>query len=219
MRTGQVQREENLVPTGRIQSCNLPACHTEIGSCVPGGVHTNAMKISLPCRVAVGPARVIGAAFAAVMLTALAQPVAAGPLSAQDNAPYEGHDLEITFTNGAPQNYHLRYRYRTVNGSATGGGQDYESTSGYVGWSPMAVNANESVIVETVQDLLCEHDETVRIILTDPQWSTTDPQSSTHFLGWGGFFCPNNRGLPCRFEAVATIKQHENGCAAGTFGE
>ena len=28
---------------GRIQNCNLPARHTQIGPCVPGGVHTNDM--------------------------------------------------------------------------------------------------------------------------------------------------------------------------------
>ena len=27
----------------RIQNCNLPARHTQIGPCVPGGVHTNDM--------------------------------------------------------------------------------------------------------------------------------------------------------------------------------
>ena len=127
------------------------------------------MKISLPlpCRAAVGPVRVIGAAFAAVMLTALAQPVAANPLSAQSNAPYEGHDLEITFTNAWPQNIHLRYKYKTADGSATGSGrwQDYEPTSGYVTWSPRAVNAQEAVTVETVQDQLCEYDETFKVIL------------------------------------------------------
>ena len=178
------------------------------------------MKISLllPCRAAVGPVRVIGVAFAAVMLTALAQPVAAAPLSAQGNAPYEGHDLKITFTNAWPQNHHLRYKYKTQDGSAKGSGrwQDYEPTSGYVTWSPSAVNAQEAVTVETVQDQLCEHDETVKVILTDPQYSTWVSE-----VGWSSF-CLNGtglRGFPCRFEAEVTIKQHEDGCTAGTFGE
>ena len=175
------------------------------------------MKISLhlPCRAAVGPVRVIGAAFAAVMLTALAQPVAANPLSAQSNAPYEGHDVNITFTNAWPPNLHLRYKYKTADGSATGSGrwQDYEPTSGYVTWSPHTVNAQEAVTVETFQDQICDHDETLKVVLYEPESSV-----NWYVFGWGGF-CPNNRGIPCRFEAEVTIKQHEDGCTAGTFGE
>ena len=173
------------------------------------------MKIALPCRAAVGPARVIAAAFAAIMLAALAQPVAASPLSAQSNAPYEGHDVNITFANAWPQNLHIRYKWKTADGSATGSGRwkDYEPASGYVTWSPVAVSAQEAVTVETVQDQLCEYDETFKIILYELESSL-----NWYVSGWSGY-CGNNRGLPCGFEAEVTIKQHEDGCTAGTFGE
>ncbi len=175
------------------------------------------MKISLPCRAAVGPVRAIGAAFTAVMLTALAQPVAANFLSAQSNAPYEGHDLNIKFTTGWSSNYHLRYKYMTQDGSgsnsAEGGGRDHESTSGYLRWEFLARIPTEDVTVKTVQDQLCEYDETLKVILYDPEWSMD-------YVRWGwGSHCFNNRGVPCRFEVEVTIKQHEDGCTARRFGE
>ncbi len=175
------------------------------------------MKISLPTQLLVGLPRVIGAAFAAViMLTAFAQPVAANALTAHGNDVYEGHDLKVRFTVewSASSNFHLRYKYKTQDGSATSSGRwrDYEPTSGYVRWLPFTRNPVADVIVETAQDQLCEYDETVKVILYDPQWT------SSLSRGWGGF-CPNTRGYPCQFEAEFTIKQHEDGCTAGTFGE
>ena len=172
------------------------------------------MQISLPCRTAFGPVGVIRAAFAAIMLTALAQPVAADPLSASGNGPYEGHDLQVTFTNARTANHHIRYKFKTADGSATGSGrwQDYEPASGYVQWSPHQSNAQAPATVKTFEDSLCEYDETVKIILTDPQFSTWIPS------GWFSF-CPNPRGFPCRFEAEVTIKQHADGCAARPLGE
>ena len=177
------------------------------------------MKFPLPCRTAGGPVRVIGAAFAAVMLTALALPVAASNLSAQGNDPYEGHDLNITFTNTSPQRIHFRYRYKTADGSATGSGrwQDYEPTSGWVQWSPGAANAQEAVTVKTVQDQLCEHDETVKVRLTNLQRGLQ--QSANSPIVWFIISECNSRGFACEFEVEAKIKQHADGCAAGTFGE
>ena len=173
------------------------------------------MKLAETLRAAVGPVRAIGAAFTAVMLTAFAQPVAANFLTAQSNTPYEGHDLEISFTTGWTSNYHLRYKYETQDGSAESSGRnrDYESTFGYLRWEPLARTPTEDVIVETVQDQLCEYDETLKVILYDPEWSSNYVR-----FGWGSH-CYNNRGVPCRFEVEVTIKQHADGCTAGRFGE
>ena len=44
-RSHQGQRAESPRTKGRIQNCNLPARHTQIGPCVPGGVHTNDMDV------------------------------------------------------------------------------------------------------------------------------------------------------------------------------
>ncbi|MDE0058981.1 MAG: hypothetical protein OXH99_12640 [Bryobacterales bacterium] len=159
--------------------------------------------------------RVIGAALAAVMLTSLAPPIAAGTLSSQSDAVKEGHDLKITFSTSAPQNAHVRYKYKTGDGTAvgSGGNEDYKPTSGYVQWAPNATNAIGTVTVKTLPDQICEYDETVKVILTSPQWSINYAR-----LGWGGF-CPNNRSWPCRFEAVATITNDPYDCNSGQFGE
>lgn len=161
-----------------------------------------------------GLLRVVGAALAAVMLTAFAQSAAAETLKAESDAVYEGHELKITFSTARYQNSYIRYKYRTADGTATGSGwhKDYEPTSGYLQWSRLSSNADAVVTVETNQDQVCEHDETVKIILTDLQ---KHYGSSLGWLDW----CSNNRGWPCRFEAVATIKQHERGCTASRFGE
>ena len=50
----QGQRAPGPASTGRIQNCNLPDRHTQIGPCVPGGVHTidpcPAASPIFPCR-------------------------------------------------------------------------------------------------------------------------------------------------------------------------
>ena len=42
-RSHQGQRAESPAPKAGYKNCNLPARHTQIGPCVPGGVHTNDM--------------------------------------------------------------------------------------------------------------------------------------------------------------------------------
>ena len=157
--------------------------------------------------------RAVGAALAAVILVAFAQPTVAETLTANSDAVYEGHELTIKFRTASPTSYRMRYKYKTADGTATGSGwfKDYEPTSGYVYWAPQAYDAEAAVTVETKQDQLCEHDETVKIVLTEPKFHHGS-------VGWIGS-CAGVSWLPCRFEAVATIKQHEQGCNAGQFGE
>ncbi len=141
----------------------------------------------------------------------LAPSAAAEILSAEVDSVYEGHKLEFKFITTSPTSNRMRYKYKTQDGTATGSGYfaDYEPASGCVYWAPHAYEAEAVVTVETKQDSTCEHDETVKIILNEPKFYNA-------LVGWHGS-CGG--WLPCRFEATAKIKQHEQGCAAGQFGE
>ena len=169
------------------------------------------MKNSLHGRAPGRTMRVTGAILAAVAvtLTGLAKPVAASNLTAQSDAVYEGKVVKITFKMANPVNFAIRYSYTTRDGSATGG-KDYESKSGYVTWPRLGSHAE--VTVKTKEDLLCEHTEDFKIVLSG---LVIDLSGEGVWIGWN----LSNRGIPGHFEAVAEIDQHEQGCTAGQFGE
>ena len=170
------------------------------------------MKKSLYSRTAVGPVRVTwGGTLAAVMLVALALPVAAATISVESDAVLEGHDLKVKFRNNSQINHLVRYKYKTKNGTATSG-YDYESASGRVVWSRATWDSN-TIVIKTKPDQLCEYDETIKIVLSELEWSTTGAD-------WNNYCNELNiRRWPCNVERTVKIKEDPNDCQAGTFGE
>ncbi len=171
------------------------------------------MKNSLHGRASGRTKRVTGAILAAVALTltGLAKPVAASNLTAQSDPVYEGKVVKITFKMANPANFAIRYSYTTRDGSATSG-KDYESKSGYVTFPRLGSHAE--VTVKTKEDLLCEHTEDFKIVLSGREAFWYGTWTS---LSWADL--ARRRGIPDHFEAVAEIDQHEQGCTAGQFGE
>ena len=169
------------------------------------------MKNASHCRADGVPTRAVGATLAAVAvaLAALAQPVAASNLTAQSDPVYEGKVVKVTFRIAYPPNFAIRYQYTTRDGSATSG-RDYESKSGYVTFPRLGSHAE--VTVKTKEDLLCEHTEDFKIVLSG---LVIDLSGEGGWIGWN----LSNWGIPGHFEAVAEIDQHEQGCTAGQFGE
>ncbi len=97
-------------------------------------------------------------------------------ISAHSNAVYEGRDIKINFTiqTDRPSNsaaWRTCYNYRTEGGSAAQDGyfRDYTAKSGKVCWNRYA-SRSDTLAIETLEDQRCEHDETFRIVLSQPVW-------------------------------------------------
>ncbi len=123
---------------------------------------------------------------AALMLTALAQPVAAMEtrpvenVTAELNAPNirvrEGEDAIFTFALSRPFDFDLRYAYRTQDGRAKAG-EDYQAKQGYVLFP--AGKQFAEVRVKTLKDDILDNDN-FKLVLSDAE---------THGYGmvWGQY--------------------------------
>jgi len=112
--------------------------------------------------------RFLGGVFAALMLAALAQPVAAEQwFKAPDIQVEEGQVAIFKFTNTSPAlpNYAIRYAYRTRDGSANSR-SDYVAKSGHVVFAAGARSAEVRVETRKNRDSGGKHFE---LVLSDLQ--------------------------------------------------
>ena len=165
----------------------------------------------------------LAAVLAAVLATVpLPGPAGASSVTANNPAAYEGRDLTFTFRIAGPLWFHTCYDYRTDgagdgtnaghgDGDANGAGwrRDYIPTQGTLCWE-RGQGGQRKVTVETLNDVRCEHDETVRVILSNFRYYTR--------IGWEKN-CGSGHIYPCQVTATGTIRQHETGCQAQQFGE
>ncbi len=161
----------------------------------------------------------LGAALATLLLIS---PAAAGPVTTNSPAAYEGRDLTFTFRMTRTPQWQICYDYRTDgagdgtnaghgDGDANGAGwrRDYIPTRGTLCWEPDQ-SGQRTVTVKTLNDVRCEHDETVRVILSNFRYYARS--------GWEKN-CGNGYLYPCQVTATGTIRQGAHDCQARQFGE
>ncbi len=107
------------------------------------------------------------------------------------------------------QQFHTCYDYSTEDGSAVGHGwfRDYIPTQGTLCWDS---SGEHTVTVETLNDVRCEHDESVKVILSNYRYYTRQ--------GWEKF-CGSGYDHPCQVTATGSIRQGTHDCQAQQFGE
>ncbi|MCY4051636.1 MAG: hypothetical protein OXF60_09130 [Gammaproteobacteria bacterium] len=129
-------------------------------------------------------------------------------IKAHHDAVYEGKDIKMSFrlwVNGQPNTAPWRtcYQYRTEEGTATED-RDYRPNSGTVCWDQQA-HSSGTVKIKTLWDRLCENNETVKVVLTQPE--------SLVLNEWREPSCSHGgQHWPCDFTATATIKQDSYTC-------
>jgi subtilisin-like proprotein convertase family protein len=88
----------------------------------------------------------------------------------------ERTNLDFTITLSCPSAFPVRVDFTTVNGTATSA-SDYVTTNGYVVFAPSETTATVSVLVEG--DFLDESDETLSLVLSNPQGALLSTNRAT----------------------------------------
>ena len=144
-------------------------------------------------------ARVLAAAFATAMTTALAQPTAAQTFQAPDIEVSEGDEATFEVTLPGAYNGSLRWKYETEEGTADAG-DDYIEASGYLVIS--AGDKTGSVQVKTVEDAVADDGETFKVRLSNFQ---TQGFSRDNPSQWTSAFLLS--GVPTEVTISATIDE------------
>lgn len=108
----------------------------------------------------------VAVAFGAAMMMALAQPALAQQFQAPDIGVTEGDAATFTITLPHAFNAHVRWAYKTENGTATSG-DDYTEASGHVVIYSGTTTA--TVTVQTTEDEVADDGETFTLKLSNFQ--------------------------------------------------
>jgi len=115
---------------------------------------------------------------------------------------YEGSQIKMNFSMQHSQPAHgaawrTCYRYETKDGTAKKSEGDYRGKSGVVCWNRGAAKSG-TLTIQTVKDYLgCECDETVNIVVSEPETFTRNGTTPA---------CGEQKPWPCTFTATAKIK-------------
>ncbi len=126
-----------------------------------------------------------------------------------DTSATEGDKVEFTVTlNAAPNGWAVRYKYKTVNGSATEP-DDYTSADGTVTFNSGV--KEQKIYVETVDDSESEDSEKFKLKLDDQQVNGL-------YQGVTGWVTPthNIRAAPRTIELTGQIEDNDDSTASTT---
>jgi len=149
-----------------------------------------------------------------IVLAMIAQLAIAGTpnssikITAHSQPVYEGSQIEIHFSMQHSQqrygaSWRTCYRYETKDGTASKSEGDYLGKHGIVCWDRGAAKS-DTLTIQTVRDFIgCECDETVKIIISEPEAVTRIGRTSA---------CGDHGTWPCTFTATAKIKQQPRQC-------